>query len=792
MSSQIPDRRGAPNPLVTDTAHSQPEAEWAPVVAASPALTFEARFQALSELARGGQGRIVVAHDTMLRREVALKELLRAESGGAVRRFEREALLTARLQHPAIVSIYELARRRSGEPVLVMRRVQGKPFDRAIAEAGTYEKRLALLAPFTVACDAIAYAHQQRVIHRDIKPANVLLGDFGDTVVIDWGIAKEVGAEPVENESTNDDPALEGQPLTATGELIGTPAFMSPEQARGEPADAQSDVYALGAMLYQLLSGRRPYEQKNRKEILEAIKSGPPTPVATLVPGVAPELATLVGRAMAKDRKERYATAGEVAEELKRFQTGRLVRSHNYSTWQLLRRWVRRHAALIVMGAIAIALLAAVGALSIQRILAERERANREAAAASRVSGFMTSMFKVSDPSEARGNSVTAREILEKATGEIHGALAQDPVLRARMTGTMGTVYANLGLYGKAHPLLETALAEQRRALGPDAPETLQATREMGRLLFLEGRFSESEKLLRETIGEQRRVFGREHAETALSMQELVATLHGKGDYAQAESLQREALEIQLRILAPDHPDVLRSMNGLATMLNVRNRYAEAEKLHRDVFEVDERVLGPNEPQTILALNNLAADIAGQRRYAEAEKLHRETLSRARRVLGTEHRLTVVTLHSLAIDLKRLGRFQEAETTQREGVELSVRALGPRHPLTLKSMMDLGLILKRQLRYEEADALLRQTLDLSIQVLGPRHPETVMTRYNLACNSALSGHRNEALGYLRAALENGLTDEVSAGIEQDTDFKPLHGDPHYEAIIADARKRAAK
>ncbi len=391
----------------------------------------------------------MVAHDLLLRRQVALKTPLRTDDP-SLQRFEREALFTARLQHPGIVSVYELVRGNGGELVLVMRRVQGQPFDERIAEAASFEQRLALLPQFVSACDALAYAHQQGVIHRDVKPSNVLLGQFGDTVVIDWGLAKEVGAAELPDVSV----ALPATGLTAAGAVIGTAGFMSPEQARGEAADARSDVYALGAMLYQLLAGRPAFEG-DAAETLEATRTRGPVPIVQILPQLAPELITIVGRAMALDKTARYPSAAELSAELKLFGTGSLIRSHNYSLAELLWRWVRRNAALIAVCVASFVLLAVGAVLSVRRIVMERERANREAGISRRVSEFMTGMFRISNPDEARGKSVPAREILDRAAAQIETERDLDPQVRARLMVSMGTVYSNLGLYHQAEVLLD-------------------------------------------------------------------------------------------------------------------------------------------------------------------------------------------------------------------------------------------------------------------------------------------------------------------------------------------------
>jgi tRNA A-37 threonylcarbamoyl transferase component Bud32/tetratricopeptide (TPR) repeat protein len=306
------------------------------------------------EIGRGGMGHIVRARDRRLGRVVAIKQLLDARLKA---RFEREARLTARLQHPAIVTVYEAGRWPSGDPFYAMKYVAGRPLDLVIAELTTLDERLALLANLTTVADAIAYAHSEGIVHRDLKPQNILLGPFGETVVIDWGLAKDLhsASEPVA--PFRDD----GHALTQGG--AGTPAYMAPEQARGEPPDERVDVYALGATLHHVLAGERPDLR--------------PLPDAT-----PRDLRTIVAKAMAAAPADRYPTAAEVAGELKRFQNGQLVTAHRYTTRELVRRWLARHRGITVVSALALAILVVTSALGVRRIVAERDRADQQKAIA--------------------------------------------------------------------------------------------------------------------------------------------------------------------------------------------------------------------------------------------------------------------------------------------------------------------------------------------------------------------------------------------------------------------------
>ena len=333
------------------------------------------------EIARGGMGRILAARDRRLGRPVALKELL-SSSPDLARRFEREALMTARLQHPSIVNVHEAGRWPTGEPFFAMKRVVGQPLDRVVLGAKALEDRLALLPKVLAVAEALAYAHEQGVIHRDLKPANVLVGAFGETVVVDWGLAKDLLREGAFEEGEEKPPELAPDGLTVVGTVMGTPAYMAPEQARGERVDERADVYALGAILYTVLSGAPPYVGPSSTAVLEEVLKGPPQPLEERQEGLPEDLLALVRKAMAPAKEERYRTAREFAEDLRRYQTGQLVGAHRYSAGQLVRRWVLRHRAAVSVATAATIALAIFGALAFRQVQTERDVAQRERAEA--------------------------------------------------------------------------------------------------------------------------------------------------------------------------------------------------------------------------------------------------------------------------------------------------------------------------------------------------------------------------------------------------------------------------
>jgi len=475
------------------------------------------------------------------------------------------------------------------------------------------------------------------------------------------------------------------------------------------------------------------------------------------------DLDAIALKALEKERSRRYATPLELAADIGRYLRNEPViarpASAGYRSW----KYIRRHRTGVAVTAMTVLLLisfAVAQAFQLRRTMRERDRANRERDQAQMVTDFMAKMFKISDPSQARGATVTAREILDNASKEIDTSLIHNPELQAQMMDVMGSVYYGLGLYTRAHALFERALQIRIRVLGPENPDTLLSKHRLAAILDGEGRFAESEKLKRENLESRRRVLGPEHLDSLRSAISLAGTIGRRADeladqaqqarlYAEAEKLERETIDIYRRVLGPQHPDTLESMTNLGSTLDSEHRYQEAERLQREVFEVQRRIIGAENPATLGSMNNLAFSLERQDRYGEAEKLYGEAL------------------------------------------EIQRRVLGPSHPITLLSMDNLAHTLAERKQYAESEKLYRETVDARGRSLGPDHPDTASSTYGLACVLALQGRRNEALSFLRQAIDHGLDAGNDLGMEKDDDLKSLYGDPRFTALVAHAKALVA-
>ncbi|MGO4881184.1 MAG: tetratricopeptide repeat protein [Bryobacteraceae bacterium] len=655
-------------------------------------------YHLLQPIGSGGMGEVWLAEQRQpVRRRVAIK-LIKAgmDTREVVARFQSERQALALMEHPNIAKVFEAGATPQGRPYFVMEYVTGLPItEYCDKHRMTLRERLEL---FARVCDGVQHAHRNAIIHRDLKPSNILVGEIdGKPVprIIDFGLAKAT-ARGLNAETM----------FTQAGAIVGMPAYMSPEQAdsTGVDVDTRTDVYSLGVVLYELLVGTVPLDFRKMPfgEILRRLREEeaprPSTKLRTRgeqsgtasqnrgcdLPALARQLRgdldAIALKTLAKERSRRYASPSELATDIGRYLRHEPLLAHAPGAAYRTRKYIRRHWVGVALAAGLLVVLVSVGiaqTLQLRRTTRERDRADRIAA-------FMTGMFKVSDPNAARGNSITAREILDKASKEIDTGLSKDPEMQARMMYTMGEVYESLGLYSQAQSLLGRAVDIRRRVLGPQNPDTLTSMGGLGQNLQAQDHYAEAEKLDRETLGAQRRVMGPEHPDTLMSMHNLGIILEIEGRWADAEKLHRETLEIRRRVLGPEHPDTLRSMRNLGVVLNCEGRHAEAERLERETLDIQRRVLGPENPDTLSVMQDLAGSLDDEGHYADAERLDRETLDIRRRVLGPEHPETLRSVTVLALVLNNEGRYAEAEKLHRETLDIQRRVLGPEHRGTLR------------------------------------------------------------------------------------------------------------
>jgi tetratricopeptide (TPR) repeat protein len=613
---------------------------------------------------------------------------------------------------------------------------------------------------FRQVCEGVQHAHQKAIIHRDLKPTNVLVTEQDGRrlpKIIDFGVAKATAQKLTEKTM-----------FTELGVLIGTPEYMSPEQAEltGEDVDTRTDVYSLGVILYELLVGALPFDPKElrsgglegiRKKIREEEPHKPSTRLSTLgdqstesaksrrvdLPTLQRQLRGdldwITMRALEKDRSRRYGSPMDLAADIERYLSDQPVLASPPSAMYRATKFVRRHTAGVVAAAAGLVVLVAfAGTMVVQanRIAAERdranaeaERANREAEAKGQVAEFLKDLFTVSDPGEARGNSITARELLDKGAEKIEQL--EDEVTRAELMATMGFVYYNLGLYPQAEPLLEQGLDIQKGLFGDDHPDTLRSMGNLASLYQDQSRYDEAEPLYRQTLETRKRVLGDDHPRTLTSMNDLANLYENQGRYDEAEPLYLEVLEGRRRVLGDDHPETLISMNGVAMLHEIRGRYDQAEALHLETLEIRKRVLGDDHPDMLSSLNNLALVYNRQGRYDEAEPLYRQTLETAKRVLGDDHVKTLIVMGNLGNLYSKMNRPRDAEALLAEAVAGAGRALPREHDVTGGTIRKYGVSLKALERYDEAEAKLLEAHEILVAAVGADHPQTQKVIPNL-------------------------------------------------------------
>ena len=720
--------------------------------------TARAEFLDLRYHAAGALGEVFLARNAELNRDVALKFLKpsRNRDAESVRRFLREAEVTSRLEHPGVVPIYALGTDEAGSPCYAMRFVRGATLQDAIdafhaprnSDRKASEQSLALrelLNRFVSICNTVGYAHSRGILHRDLKPRNVMLGKFDETLVVDWGLAKPFergeSAETAGEDMLMPGPSHAGNgPETPTVGVVGTVAYMSPEQAeaRSDLVGPASDLFSLGAILYTILTGQVPYRGAAYAEILQRVKRCEFPRPREVKPEVPRALEAVCLKAMAAMPAQRYGTVLELAAEVKRWLGDESVTAYSEPISARMRRWAHRHQGLVtggaaaaVVGIIALAAVVTVVSTANRNLLQARALAERERDQAAEVTNFLVSSFRKADPAQD-GRNVTAAEILTRAVTDLERRSTMVPTARASLLSAVGLTYRGLGLISENLDVSGKALAIRRQAIGDQHPDTLSSMNDNAVAFCDASQFDRAIELHEQALNGRRAMLGADHPDTLTSMSNLAVACSGSGQFDRAIELHNQVLDLQNAKLGEHHRDTLTSIDYLASTFYSMKRFDRAIALHTRAFEARKSALGEDHPETLASMANLGAAYLGAGQLELAIPMCQRALLAQRVKLGENHPDTLTSLNNLAAAFESAGQRDRAIPLKEQVVAARKAKLGATHQYTLLSMHDLSMAYWAQSQFDRVIPLCEELLALRQSKLGEDHPDTLMSTSNLA------------------------------------------------------------
>jgi len=774
-------------------------------------------YRIIHEIGRGGMGRVFLAQREDVEALVALKTIdAAASTPGDLHHFRREQRILARLSHRSIARFLDARLLDDGTPCVVMEYVEGRPIDHYCREENlSLHERLRL---FLSVCEAVGAAHRNLVVHQDIKPSNVLVqdaeGGLPQVKLVDFGVAQLLDDELPETDatdkvSTNDSAQQSDEAEYAphpSSESRGTPlpppsgspglrkraktrrrltwSYASPEQVQGQEVSTAIDVYALGALLYALVTGRPPLEVSGRpaSEATQIILEHEPPPPSLLAGsssrtsenrlGAPPllrdrlakeDLDAITLKALRKDPKERYATARELANDVRRHLKNRPVQAHPALLGYQVTKFLRRNSRAVLVSCFLVALLVAATAVSFYHA----QRASEEATRAEAVREFMVGLFKDADPIEGEAGGLTMEEMLDRGATRLERQFHDAPSVSAELHHVLGTAYLSLGQRERSEQHLGRAFELERALHGPSHEHVARSLDGMARLRTKQGRLEEADSLHRAALRMRRRHLGPVSREAALSLGGLGLVARKQGDYVRAEELLREGIEVHQTLVTSGRLDTSQAVRGaprevlseiamlkgiLGGTLYLQGRYDEAEPYMRDALALHRRAVGEMHSRVATSMNNLAVLLEKQGNAREAEPFYRAALEVKREVLGDDHLRYAASLNNLAVFMYRQSRYREADSLLLRSLAIKTESHGGSHPEVAYSLHNLGGVAEARGAYEEAERRYRRALSIRREALGETHPYTLLTLGNLGNTLAQKGEPKAAEEILRKTL----------------------------------------
>lgn len=723
-------------------------------------------YRIIREIGRGGMGIVYEAQQGQTERTVALKVIRSGHATpSALRRFEHEARFLARLQHPGIAQVFEAGTARTDQgmqPYFAMEFVRGRGLrEYADAQSLDTKQRLEIMASV---CDAVNHAHQKGVIHRDLKPSNILVDEQARPKVLDFGVARATDAD------------LRATTLqTNMGQLVGTIPYMSPEQVSGDPSelDTRSDVYALGVVTYELLSGALPFKFKNGMipEAVRAIREDDPTPLRSIDVGFRGDVETIVSKALEREKARRYQSAAEFAADIRRYLRDEPVAARPPSALYQFRKFARRNKLLVGAAAVVFVVFAAAAAVSTWQAIratqaqarAEANEANAVAQAAKfeAVNRFLENMLESGSPEVSLGErDLSLADVIDRSVAELDaGSLADQPEIEVVVRTTIGNTHRALGNLSAAEAQLRKAV-HIARSIYPDGHEDLAfSLNKMARVVQGLGDQVEPEALFREALAMRRALLGDEHEDVATILNNLGTLYQDRGAYSEATALHRQVLAMRRKLLGPAHPDIANSLNNLAVALAAEGQLDEAEAMFRGSLEMDRALRGDMHPNVPTTMINLAMTLSQRGRLDEAEAIVRDAVKLRRAIVGARHPDVATGLNNLATLLRSKGDVAEAEDLFRESLAID-RAISGRHPKVATTLSNLAGLLRDRGEFGEAEALYREALEIRRERFGDDHIFTIFSY------SVLGGF------YLDWGLLDNAEENLSAAAERAQEALP--------------------